>query len=272
MQSTYVSLRGQQQLVIQASSAPLFGGTEDFLPTRVSRQHITPNTDRSMLDELLYYWNIGQPDDFNPGMFSLGAISYFPLRIIAAEWVNYLAVMCFSLRDYDNPGSDENDSAQDLDRINAALSAISSWPRRVASSTTSMNKCTSFIKRQAYMSPISDQWTSLLEDYEFLTSRLVQHGEQLQEAVPLVATYLQLAENRRVYFEAKNVSRLTVLALVFVPLSYATGLFSMDPDFAPGGPHFWVYFAVAGPVLGIVLSIAKPPVGILHKTIGVRMK
>ena len=56
--------------------------------------------------------------------------------------------------------------------------------------------------------------------------------------------------------ETKLVSRLTFVALVFIPLSYTASIFSMGGDFLPGSSHFWVYIAAAVPMTFIVLALA----------------
>jgi hypothetical protein len=257
IQDTYVSLRGKRQVVIQTPSMPLFGGTEDFLPANFPHKHPAPGTGQPMLEQLLYYWTTTRPADFTPEKLTLRALSYYPLRLIAAEWVSYLAVMCFSLQHNDTPPAGSTASPKDLDRINSALISISSWPRRVASSTTSLAKSISFIKDHGQGDTSSDSWKSLQEDYEYLALSLINQGKQLEASVPLLATYLQLVESRRAYLETKNVSRLTTVALVFVPLSFVSGLFSMNEVFAPGGPLFWLFFAVSFPVLILVFFVVR---------------
>ena len=210
-----------------------------------------------MLEELLYYWKTARPEDFNPGNLSLRALSYYPLRIIAAEWVNYVAVMCFSLRQYDYNPSATASSAQDLDRIHAALHTLLSWPRRVLSTTTKLRRTIRFIQyHEEYESP-SESWSTLQMDYEHLILEIEKHGKQLKATISLVTAYLQLAKARRASSESRTISRLTALALIFVPLSFVASLFSMNEIYVPGGPQFGLYFAVAIPLLMIVLLIYK---------------
>ena len=217
-----------------------------------------------MLEQLLYHWTTARPADFNPEKLTPRALSYYPLRLIAAEWVSYLAVMCFALQHSDSPPTGSTASLKDLDRINSALISISSWPRRVASSTTSLAKSISFINYHG-QGDTTDSWKSLQEDYEYLALALINQGKQLEASVPLVTTYLQLVESRRAYLETKNVSRLTTVALVFVPLSFVSGLFSMNEVFAPGGPLFWLFFAVSFPVLILVFLVtASSSLGFIY--------
>ena len=52
-------------------------------------------------------------------------------------------------------------------------------------------------------------------------------------------------------------TRLTALAVIFIPLSYVAALFSMADAFAPGGQLFWVYFVTAVPLAVGVGVVAK---------------
>ncbi|KAK8040708.1 hypothetical protein PG991_000496 [Apiospora marii] len=259
MSETYISLRGTQQVAINTLSRPLFGGAIPMEPTE--RDVPTRGAMRSMLQELLCYWSNNPPLHGATNSSALGELSYHPLRIICSEWVNYKALMCFSLREYDTLLSGGYDADLQLEKINSALMAISSWPRRVASSTDSLNRGLSFIEHHADQAGASadNAWVLLHKDYEYLIQSISQQGDQLQAAIPLVSTFLQLVEGRRNYAETRIMSRLSILALVFVPLSFVSSLFSMNETFSPGGPMFWVYFATAIPVLTSVLLFAARP-------------
>lgn len=74
--------------------------------------------------------------------------------------------------------------------------------------------------------------------------------------VPMATSMVQLLDSRRSMREAANVSRLTFIALVFVPLSWVASLFSMSDSFSPGHENFWVYFVTALPVLFLVLLLS----------------
>jgi hypothetical protein len=50
---------------------------------------------------------------------------------------------------------------------------------------------------------------------------------------------------------------LTLVALIFVPLSFTSGLFSMGDDYLPGRDQFWVFFAVAIPLIILIFAIAE---------------
>lgn len=163
--------------------------------------------------------------------------------------------MCLSLRQHDSPPSTRVALSIELDRVNASQRSISSWPRRVASSAISIEKAESFIAQHGRSG--EEIWDGLKADYAHLARNLLQHGKQLKATVPLFTVYLQMLESRYAYSETKNISRLTVLALIFVPLSFVSSLFSMNEAFGPSGPRFWVFFTVALPISILVLLIAK---------------
>jgi Mg2+ and Co2+ transporter CorA len=101
---------------------------------------------------------------------------------------------------------------------------------------------------------------SLIGDYEHVSAKIHEFDRRLESMQPLVTSLVQIVDARRSFAETANITRLTVLALVFVPLSYVSSLFSMNPNNLPGSPDFWVYVAVAIPLTLFVITIACPPV------------
>jgi hypothetical protein len=44
--------------------------------------------------------------------------------------------------------------------------------------------------------------------------------------------------------------------MVFIPLAFCTGIFSMNDHYLPGTASFWIYFAVSIPLIVIVFLVA----------------
>ncbi|KAF2689748.1 hypothetical protein K458DRAFT_358788 [Lentithecium fluviatile CBS 122367] len=63
-----------------------------------------------------------------------------------------------------------------------------------------------------------------------------------------------LNEAKRSVREAKNMKTLTLIAMIFIPLAFTCGLFSMSDNYIPGGGSFWVFFAVSVPLVLLVFS------------------
>ena len=86
--------------------------------------------------------------------------------------------------------------------------------------------------------------------------RLQGFKEKVESLTSVVTGMLSVRQADLSQKETKLVSRLTVVALVFIPLSFTASIFSMGGDFLPGSSRFWVYFAAAVPMTFIVLALA----------------
>jgi hypothetical protein len=61
--------------------------------------------------------------------------------------------------------------------------------------------------------------------------------------------YVSIQEARASNANAQSLSRITVLTMLFIPLSTVASIFSMGGDFLPGEKRAWVFWVVAIPVL-----------------------
>jgi hypothetical protein len=64
--------------------------------------------------------------------------------------------------------------------------------------------------------------------------------------------YITIQEARISNGNAKSLSKITVLTMLFIPLSTVASIFSMSGDFLPGSPRAWVFWVVSIPVLMIL--------------------
>ena len=69
---------------------------------------------------------------------------------------------------------------------------------------------------------------AVVSDFAFLAARFKEVAEHHQNAIAMLTSATALAESRKQIQLATQVSRLTVLASVFLPLSFVTGLFGMN--------------------------------------------
>lgn len=64
--------------------------------------------------------------------------------------------------------------------------------------------------------------------------------------------YVTIQEARASSGNAKSLSRITVLTMLFIPLSTVASIFSMGGDFLPGQAKSWVFWAIALPLLAVI--------------------
>lgn len=241
-------------------------GYEDFLEPQLTAfgaeyPCIAPSRD-SLLDDLVYYWDREPPPSFDRRNPTLLALSYYPLKIVAAEWVTYMAAMSSNIKGHEYAVEKLRGHYTELDILNVDLRSLQIWRRRSLASQQKITAIKRFIilqEKKAANDLYSDDCAALLDDFEYLSRTLSDYSIRLENMLPVVTSLVQISDSRRSLAESVNISRLTSLAFIFVPLTFTTGLFSMNTINGPGGKYFWVYFAVAIPVTLLVFIIARPP-------------
>ncbi|KAH6642910.1 hypothetical protein C7974DRAFT_386384 [Boeremia exigua] len=191
------------------------------------------NLRQSMANDLIGYWK----------------------KSLAAEWVKYIAVMQHCIKMYEYEGSQ-----LDLEKFNMDLRELQGWRRRSMISQQKIRAVIRHLRTQPSLNPEHVSCIDkVLQDYTVIESDIEDAGRRLENMLPVVTSLVQIIDARQSFAETANISRLTVLALIFVPLSYISSLFSMNSENMPGSSGFWVYFAVAIPVTVIVFLVARPP-------------
>jgi len=249
-------------MITRIQSRPFQGGFEDFLSGPSAPNDGNPNagpTRRSLLEDLVFYWNDSRPPAFDvihPTLFSL---SYYPLRIIAAEWQVYLEVMYHSTKHYEYSSSNHPHALAQLATLSSDLSALQKWARRCMATSHKIQRVIGFLKNRSIDDRDADARDLLIEDYEYIASTLAEYGHRLDAMVPIVTVMIQIIDSHRSLIETIKISRLSNLALIFVPLQFVSGLFSMNVAAVPGSKVFWLYFVIAVPMSIIVYLIARLP-------------
>ncbi|KAL0256759.1 hypothetical protein SLS55_009156 [Diplodia seriata] len=177
------------------------------------------------------------------------------------QWTNYLAVMHHSIKEYEYSIKDGPGVLWFLDRLDSDIRSLQSWRRRSMSSQQKLRLVARFVRHSNGTQSGANTLELLAQDFEQLAASVGKFGERFERMLPIVTSMVQIADSRQSLAETANVSRLTYLAVVFVPLSFTTGLFSMNSDTAPGSPGFWQFFLVAIPITMLVFIAARPPVG-----------
>jgi Mg2+ and Co2+ transporter CorA len=165
-----------------------------------------------------------------------------------------------SIKQYEYSNNELPSFLHQLEKLNSDMHALQSWRRRSMSSQQKVRAVARLLRSSEASDLRSESYTSLIEDYEHIAANMDECGRRLESMLPVVTSLVQIVDSRRSFAETANISRLTILAFVFVPLTFVSSIFSMNADHGPGGRHFWVYFAVALPVTLVVYLIARLPI------------
>ena len=184
-----------------------------------------------------------------PGMLSL---CFHSLRVALKEWMMYSITMDRYVKHYEYSLSNVYLAFNDGDDA----AELQTWRRRAFQTLQNLSATQAFVE---YWNTVEDDpepgdW--LIKDMQHISQTIAIHSRSLENMIPVATSMAQLFDTRRSMAEASHVKQLTYVALVFIPLSYVSSLFSMSDKVAPWSAEFWLYFAVAVPLLLIVLGLS----------------
>lgn len=189
-----------------------------------------------------------------------------PMRIICGHYmklISYFEVIIYRLAqaewqlsrqsdyaDYDVPASEEQWSSFHVSR------------GRLTAYIEDLEETIKDITFQSGDTPVSSEWISITKDLQYIHQRLEKMKCKIDESIAsaigfsnIIGSQQALLEARRSVREAKRTKTLTVVGLIFIPLAYTCGLFSMSDQFRPGERLFWVYFVVSLPLILLVFLV-----------------
>ena len=187
----------------------------------------------------------------SPTLFS---VSSYPLRMIAAEWMAYLEVMDHSIKQYEYSPNTCPAALEQIAALNGDIYTLQQWTRRSTSSADKIRYTIRFLKYHR----TEDDDALVTGDYEHIAFGIDTYSRRLEALVSIATSLIQAIDSRRSLTETRNISRLTYLALSFIPLTFVSGLFSMNNTIESGGQGFGLYFAVSIPLCIPVFLIVHP--------------
>jgi hypothetical protein len=98
---------------------------------------------------------------------------------------------------------------------------------------------------------------NIIPDFKRVLQNLQELETRVDRLIDRCTGEMQLAAARESLAESHNLARLTWLATIFVPLTFVTGLFSMNADIGFLENSFRTYFAAAVPVAIVTLITAR---------------
>ena len=238
------------------------GGFQDFLPGPKFYDSIDTDPGppkSSLLETIEYYMSIDQSSGTNMECPSLLALSYYPLRIIAAEWTIYLELMFHSIKQYEYSPTTIGTSVEQIAVLNADIRSLQRWARSSIATAIKIRYVLDFLANRVADDRDMEASTLIRKDYQQISSSVDNYSHRLEIMVSIATSLIQTIDCRRSLTETMNISRLSYLALAFIPMTFVSSLFSMNSDVAPGGKNFGLYFAVSIPLSVLVYLVLHPP-------------
>ncbi|CAI7628987.1 unnamed protein product [Penicillium pancosmium] len=181
------------------------------------------------------------------------SLIYYPFKLVVAEWMLYSWLMGRYVKFYEYSFQTAQSRGDHFEH--ADIPELHRWRRRSQQSLHKLRMMRYFVEYWGEMSPKSI-WHQLVLDFQHLEEQINQHARSLETLNPMNTSLVQLIDSRKSISQAEDVKRLSFIALVFIPLSYVTGIFSMAEQYGPGSDRFWIYWATSLPIAIVVVCIS----------------
>lgn len=98
--------------------------------------------------------------------------------------------------------------------------------------------------------------SALYVDFKRALDSMEEYQQRIDRLTSVVTAVITIADSRRGLTDNKNLARITWLAMVFIPLSFVAGLFSMQDDITKLSETMKWYSAAAFSLAAIVFGLA----------------
>jgi Mg2+ and Co2+ transporter CorA len=180
------------------------------------------------------------------------------LCLVCAEWltvINYVSTRLSQIEwELANP-----EFCQPVKRLGATLEKLHPWRQRIPSfkKIASGSLESVFAASRTHSALLEDHLLAHRGDFRGICTEFQELQTRTETIVTVATAMIGIEESQRAMDQNRNFARLTYLAVVFVPLQFVTGFFSMTPDLEQLKTMFWVYFVVAIPLTILALGLVR---------------
>ncbi|WXC41208.1 hypothetical protein QX201_001024 [Fusarium graminearum] len=240
---------------IHFSAPPFQGGYADFIPHPWTIHRASGPPRGSLFDDMVHYLT-EYHNDISAELSGLD-FTVFAKKIIASHYlllIEYhealLSTMAFPLQRKDNFANIETTSLESSwSNIQQLCSRIDRYIKDVSHIMLQLhipfdNPCVPSAGTKPYT-----KWSQSESDYQYIYMKLQSLRERAEFLSSSLTGVTGINGAARSIREAKTIKTFTIVALIFIPLSFSTSLFSMSDRYLPGEKNFGVFFAVALPLV-----------------------
>jgi hypothetical protein len=264
IRSKYSRWMPQDPTENEAPNTAFSGGYLDFVKHPEFGHNVPKGPPRaSMFEDLCFYWT-EHGDKLQESLGSAFA-TLFLHKIVASHYMQLLEFIHANVANLEFQLS-RRDSLKDIHTpwIEAQWSDLQAWSWRCSEYIEQVEAI--LISLDAPFSASAGQgrkrdWKNCDRDFQCIHYRLKTLKIRVDLFINSITGLAGIAGNRHALHEARRslqetmrIKTLTLLGMVFLPLAFCTGLFSMNDHYLPGTSSFWIYWAVAIPlIVGVFL-------------------
>lgn len=242
---------------------PLWGGYENFddCPSmkdfEMNNVQVPPRT--SVFDETIFWTSSLSSDEVLALLDDSRLFIKKALFIVCAEWktiINYLTTRLTQL-EWELNDTKDIPSFRNPNGLEKSLGSLNTWRRRmpvyqewVSQTLSRVINPPLFQGKAAAPNGVAE----LADDFQGLEKGLTAVMNRADRIESAIASIISIEESKKATKLNTTATRLSYLVVIFVPLSWTSGFYSMTTDVALLKGTFWVYFATAIPLTLLALA------------------
>ena len=258
---------------------PLWGGYLPFenTPSMHATEAFRVPGQKSLFEDITYWCARMNKQDIALARKDSKCIALPMYRLVLADWrtvQKYMSTMLVKVEwEFENPQWGEKPSD-----IDGSLRKLSPWRRSmpyyqgmIAAAIDRLFPLeVSATVRSEHQCPCSyTGMASLLQDFRIVQRQMEETLHRIERIQTMATNSIDMQQSRRAV-QQNGMARLTVLATVFVPMSFTSSFLSMSPDFKFATETIWIFFAIGVPLTAfalIVVDLLDPLGGVIAWTL-----
>lgn len=257
----------EMPLLQEVPNTPFSGGYLDFIKHPEFGANVPSGPPRtSMLEDLCFYLvehECHLAENSGPAIAAV-----FIQKIVASNYIQLIEFVRANICNLEYQLSRRSNlTGIQIPWIEGRWSDLQSWSRQCWEYVEDVEAIMISLGNSFPASPVPQNtitdWTSCERDFQYIHYCLKALKAQVEVVSNSITGLAGIAGNRQALMEAKrslkeakSIKTLTLLGMVFIPLAFCTGLFSMNDHYLPGAASFWIYFGVSIPLIAIVFLVA----------------
>jgi len=126
--------------------------------------------------------------------------------------------------------------------------------------TEAKEQCSARGQRSWVTAPLTEVGVETSRDVEgdfvFLLAKTERTAQRIEKNINLLTALVAIGEGKQGLDENHGISRLSLLAAIFLPFSTVATILSMQGSYAPGQEAFWVFWASAIPLWAFIIVVS----------------
>jgi Mg2+ and Co2+ transporter CorA len=236
---------------------PLWGGYGNFgIPPSLQPGGVATEGSPQILYDALTHWVASlKPEELEIVGSDPGYLTSRMYLHICSEW---LIVMEYATTRLSHIEWElEKEQWRGPQGLEETLSKLQPWQRRIPVYASFIKAAKHELECRRGSSFIPNaQLGDIMADIDGVYERVHALQTRVDKIMNVATAITSIEQSKKAMKEARDVTRITYLAFVFIPMSFAASFLSMNGDFPSESRVYWVFFVIAIPLSTVAVLIA----------------